>query len=92
MTEEVKDFVDALERHVAAELRCHGAADYVTGAVRIADARNHIFLPHPSGSTDEEVGAYALRDLCRVDEYTLETVPDRMRLAAVARNFFKDGF
>lgn len=92
MTDEVKDFVDAFERHVAAELRSHGSGDYVSGSVRIADARNHLFLPHPAGGTDEELGVYALRDLCRVDEYTLETVPDRMRLAAVARNFFKGGF
>jgi hypothetical protein len=88
MTEEATDFVDALLRYVTEELRRAGGADYANGSVRIVDARNHLFRPAGKSVTDEELGIYALRDLCRVDEDTLDTVPDAMRLAAVARNYF----
>ena len=36
---------------------------------------------------DEEQGIYALRDLCALDDETMEWRPDRARCAAVARDF-----
>ena len=68
-----------------AELRASAEpADYNNEAIRIIDARNHLFQNVGRCGTDEECGIYAIRDLCHVDEDTLETVPDRMRLAALA--------
>lgn len=83
------DFVDALESYVKAELRVSGeSADYNTDAIRIVDARNHLFSNVGRQQTDQELGIYAIRDLCRVDENTLETVPDRMRFQSIAREYF----
>lgn len=83
------DFVDALESYVKAELRVSGEpADYNTDAIRIVDARNHLFSNVGRQQTDQELGIYAIRDLCRVDENTLETVPDRMRFQSIAREYF----
>lgn len=88
MLNEEKDFIDALESYLKAELRaCAEPADYNNEAVEIIDARNHLFRNAGRRGTDEECGIYAIRDLCRIDEDTLETVPDRMRLAALARSY-----
>ncbi len=89
MSQEVSDFIDALLAYVRAEIMASGEpADYNTDAVCIVDARNHIFRPVGRRSTDEAENIYALRDLCRVDDATMEIVPDRGRCASVARNFF----
>lgn len=89
MTEEVKDFIDALERYVRTEIEASGMpADYNSEALCVADARNHLFHKAGKRTTDESENIYALRDLCRVDEETMNIVPDRARMAAVARNFF----
>lgn len=88
MWNEAKDFTDALENFLKAELRaCSEPADYNNESVEIIDARNHLFRNAGRRGTDEESGVYAIRDLCRVDEDTLETVPDRMRLSALARSY-----
>ena len=39
-------------------------------------------------STDEELGIYAIRDLCQVDEDTMETIPNRMKFLSIARTYF----
>lgn len=89
MTEEMTDFVDALERYVRDVVARSGtSADYAAGALRVVDARNHLFGDAGRHATDEAEDIYALRDLCRVDEDTLETVPDRARMAAIARDYF----
>ncbi len=89
MTAETKDFIDALEAYVRERLAASGQpADYNVEALHVVDARNHLFRPAGKRPTDEADDIYALRDLCRVDETTMEMVPDRGRLAAVARNFF----
>lgn len=89
MTDEIRDFVDALERYVLDALRQSGqSADYNVEALCVVDARNHLFRPAGKRPTDEATDVYALRDLCHVDEDTLDVVPDRARLAAVARNYF----
>ena len=89
MTDEIRDFVDALERYVLDALRQSGQpADYNVDALEVVDARNHLFRPAGKRPTDEATDVYALRDLCHVDEDTLDVVPDRTRLAAVARNYF----
>lgn len=82
------DFISALKRHVAASLRESGeAADYCNRAVEITDARNHLFRDAGTRGTDEAENVYALRDLCRLDEDTMELLPDEGRLRSVARNF-----
>ena len=89
MREEIKDFVDALESYVKAQLLASGEpADYNVEALEITDARNHLFRPAGKRATDEAENIYALRDLCRVDETSLDFVPDRQRMEAIARNFF----
>lgn len=88
MLNEKEDFVEALARYVDDALRhAAGGGDYISGAVQIVDARNHLFREAGNRSTDEEAGIYALRDLCRVDEDTLDTVPNRQRFAAIAREY-----
>lgn len=91
MREDIKDFVDALESYVRAQLQASGEpADYNVEALEIVDARNHLFRHAGEKVTDESENIYALRDLCRVDEVSLDFVPDRQRMAAIARNFFWD--
>lgn len=82
------DFVEALLNYVNAALRASGeAADYCQEALRVVDARNHLFASAGIHRTDEEQGIYALRDLCALDDETMEWCPDRARCAAVARDF-----
>lgn len=89
MIDEKQDFADALEGFVKAEIAQNGhSGDYISGAVEIIDARNHLFRKVEGQVTDEERGLYALRELCRVDEDTLSTVPDRMKFFAIARAYF----
>lgn len=83
------DFVDALESYVKAELRTKGIpADYNNEAVEIVDARNHLFRNAGCRVTDEADNIYALRDLCCIDEESMEMLPDRERIRRVARNYF----
>lgn len=87
--DEVKDFVDALEAYVRAALEAGGGmADYNVEAVHVVDARNHLFRIVHGLYPDEAGAVYPLRGLCRLDEDSLELVPDRQRMAAVARDFF----
>ena len=89
MTAEKEDFIEALERYVVEELRASGQpAEYNNSALRVVDARNHHFVAAGIHATDEADDIYALRDLCRPDDATLEMHPDRGRLAAVAHNYF----
>ena len=50
------------------------------------DARNHLFRLLERQGTDEEQRIYALRELCHIDEETLTTVPDRWRMATLAKD------
>jgi hypothetical protein len=53
MTDEIKDFVDALERYVEEALIASGQpADYHVDALKVGDARNHYFCPAGSRPTD----------------------------------------
>lgn len=89
MLDEKADFVDALESFLKTQLEASTEpAEYNTEAIRIVDARNHLFTNVGRHRTDEEAGIYALRSLCHIDEDTLETVPDRMRIMAIAKDFF----
>ena len=73
MREDIKDFVDALESYVKAQLQASGEpADYNVEALEIVDARNHLFRHAGKRVTDESENIYALRDLCRVDEMSLD--------------------
>lgn len=85
---ELQDFVDALIAYAEAALRTSGELpDYCQEAVRIIDARNHLFTSAGIHRTDEEHGIYALRDLCALNEDTMELQPDRLKCAAVGRDF-----
>lgn len=89
MLDEKNDFVGALERYVNEELRTAlEPAEYNKDAIEIVDARNHLFRNVGQLSTDEERNIYALSDLCCVDEETFHTIPNRMKLKAIARNFW----
>lgn len=86
--DETRDFVTALSAYVRAALEdCGRQADYCNRAVQVVDARNHLFRDAGTRPTDEADDVYALRDLCRVDEDTLEFLPDEGRMRSVARNF-----
>lgn len=89
MIDQTTDFVNALESFVKAELRLSmEPADYNNEAIEIIDARNHLFRNVGHQSTDEELGIYAIRDLCLVDEDTMETIPNRMKFLSIARTYF----
>ena len=81
-----RDFASALCRQVAEMLRGQDGA-YPQGAVRVMDARNHLFATLPTQRTDEAEDIYALSDLCHVDEW-MQTLPDMNRALSVARNYF----
>ncbi len=85
--EEIDDFVQALYVYVQEALREVDEVTYSPRGVQIVDARNHLFRAVEGRMTDEEEGVYRLADLCRVDE-ELRTVPDRMRMRRVARNYW----
>lgn len=87
MQEEVNDFIEALCRYVADELHRRPDVIYCRDAVKIADARNHIFYKVENCDTDEAADVYALRDLCHTDE-TMQTLPDRLRMQRIARNYW----
>ncbi len=86
MGEEVRAFAEALCRHVSEELRVQDG-EYLKGAVRIVDARNHLFQTLPQGGTDEAADTYALSDLCHLGD-DMETEADMNRALGVARNYF----
>lgn len=89
--EYVKEFVDALEQFVRSELLSGGeSADYNSDSVQIVDARNALFRNVGKMGTDEEHDIYAIRSLCRIDEVTMDIVPDRGRLESLARNYFQE--
>ena len=89
MIDQTTDFVNALESFVKAELRLSmEPADYNNEASEIIDARNRLFRNVGRQSTDEELGIYAIRDLCQVDEDTMETIPNRMKFLSIARTYF----
>lgn len=89
MLNETEDFVEAMEQFVKAELRASmEPADYNNEAIEIIDARNHLFRNVGRQATDEELNIYAIRDLCCVDEATMETIPDRMKFKAIAKGYF----
>ncbi len=89
MYNDTEEFVNALDSFVRAELRLSmQPADYNNEAVQIVDARNHLFRNVGIRATDEEEDIYALRELCHVDEDTLDLVPNRMKLQSIARSYF----
>lgn len=89
MINPIADFVEALDNHVRTELRMSmQPADYNNEAIEIVDAHNHLFRNVGQQATDEELGIYAIRDLCCIDEDTLDMVPNRQKFQAIARNYF----
>lgn len=89
MYNDTDEFVNALDSFVRAELRLSmQPADYNNEAVQIVDAHNHLFRNVGVRATDEEEDVYAIRELCHVDEDTLDLMPNRMKLQAIARNYF----
>lgn len=84
---QASDFAEALCQYVDEQLR-YQDGEYILGAVRIIDARNHLFAAMLHQNTDEEADIYALRDLCHINEDTMETESDINRALCVARNYF----
>lgn len=82
----MQEFAESLCSYVRQQLSGQDG-EYVQGAVRILDARNHLFRSLPQQPTDEAADIYALRDLCHVDE-DMRTVPDINRALRIARNYF----
>ena len=74
MQEEINEFVEALYRFVANEIKRVTDPIYCQEGIKIVDAR-----------TDEAEDTYALSDLCIVDE-DMQTVPNRQRMYRIARN------
>ncbi len=85
--QEAEDFVEALYAFVASELRRVSDVTYSREGVKITDARNHLFCPVENAVTDEASDVYLLVDLCHTDE-DMQTVPDKMRMWRVARNYW----
>ena len=71
MEKEAQEFVEALCRFVEQELQRDPDPIYSQKAVKIADARNHLFRIVEPARTDEAEDLYALADLCRLDEETM---------------------
>jgi len=82
----MNEFAEALCQYVARELWSQDG-EYIKGAVRILDARNHLFQALPHQATDESADIYALSDLCHVND-EMQTEPDMNRALGVARNYF----
>ena len=84
----MEDFINALASHVADAISRIGDIEYCQEAIKITDARNHIFQDLSNASSDEEHSVFALRDLCRLDEETMSWHVDINRLRTIARDFF----
>jgi len=82
----MQEFAEALCHYVARQLWGQDG-EYVRGAVKILDARNHLFQELPHQTTDESADIYALSDLCHVSD-DMVTEPDMNRAMSVARNYF----
>jgi len=82
----MQEFAEALCQYVTQALWAQDG-EYIKGAVRILDARNHLFQTIPHQMTDESADIYALSDLCHVND-NMQTVPDMNRALRVARNYF----
>ena len=82
----MQEFAEALCQYVARILWTQDG-EYIKGAVRILDARNHMFQELPHQQTDESADIYALNDLCHVNE-NMETESDMNRAIGIARNYF----
>lgn len=82
----MQEFAEALCQYVTQALWTQDG-EYIKGAVRILDARNHLFQTMPHQATDESADIYALSDLCHVND-NMQTVPDMNRALRVARNYF----
>ena len=81
----INEFVEALYRFVANEIKRVTDPIYCQEGIKIVDARNHIFRLSDTLRTDEAEDTYALSDLCIVDE-DMQTVPNRQRMYRIARN------
>lgn len=87
--EDINAFVKALTDFVGAQLHLSPeSADYNPDSIQVVDARNHLFRNVGKKGTDEENDIYAIRSLCRIDEETLDIIPDSGRAESVARNYF----
>jgi len=86
MNSDFEEFVQALKHYVEGEIRGIDA-EYIQTAIKVLDARNHIFVNIGPARTDEAEDIYAIRDLCHVNDY-METEVDENRIMGLARNYF----
>lgn len=86
---DVKFFEEALREYVQGRLLATCPCDdYLDESVRIADARNALFITINETTTDEEHDIYSLRSLCRLDADTMNLVPDEGRIRSIAYYYF----
>ena len=90
MEKETDSFLEALTRFVEQTLAQESDPIYSQKAIRIADARNHIFHLVEPAQTDEAEDTYTLADLCRLDEDSMQAMPNRGRMLRIARNYWKE--
>ncbi|MCM1108794.1 MAG: hypothetical protein NC388_07040 [Clostridium sp.] len=88
MKEEIDDFVNALYIFVANELQRVQDVTYCRDAIRIVDARNHLFRNVGAVTADESADIYLLAGLCCLTD-DMRTIPDRRRMECVARNYWR---
>ncbi|MBR1387611.1 MAG: hypothetical protein IJ553_04275 [Alloprevotella sp.] len=89
MYDEQAEFIEALADyadHLLSSLHYDG--EYSNDAIRIVDARNHLFRNITASCTDEEKDIYMLRDLVRINEQTFDYMVDQNRIVSIARNYF----
>ncbi len=82
----MEDFARALCAYVQHELE-EQDGEYARGAVKVVDARNHLFRTLPQQPTDESEDIFALADLCHVDD-DMRTVANYNKALSIAKNFF----
>ncbi len=89
----IQEFAEELCKFIQSYLREENGT-YISGAIKVLDARNHLFQYLPDQSTDESMDIYSLSELCEIgldeegDFTSFETQPSMHRALSIARNYF----
>lgn len=87
MQEEINEFVEALYRFVANEIKRSQTPYTARRASKSWMPETISFRLTDTSRTDEAEDTYALPDLCIIDE-DMQTVPNRQRMYRIARNYW----
>jgi hypothetical protein len=85
--DEINDFVNALVSFIKNEMDDGEDMTYSQKAVKIVDARNHLFRKLDNARTDEADDIFALKELCILDD-DMHLLPDMQHIRLVARNYW----